>query len=495
MGYRSYMITFHGSMAAILWSCILFGMLPPSMAIGSRCQAKLDAACAQDAECVAALATKRLVATKVGPGVWRCVANNGRFCTRNALALEQALLCGGRKNQAVSIQRPGVIDNGGKPYVIVNLLGEEEWKNIEQLSAPKLPTWMREPRIFCSAIARKRLPTSSALCDSILDNATVSRCSQDSRGILQRALQRSGSVAASACAPLKIFLPTAHSAPVMFKPGLERWMDAHAQLGPANEFVRRFRGIRPKGGGNFLDNGCSLDGRQLQYMLAKLPGALAVGLQVERDFPYVMEQRCERCAMVKLLKAEGEGLPFRDGAFDGVLSVNVLEHAINAAQYVRESVRVMRAGGIFYATWCPTFGAHNGHHLNQGRGRGMQRMHKSVENYTDALVPPYTHLALARSQAASILGDAIGNTPAMIEQMLQFMYEDMHISRLGMHVVKDELDSLAAADVIRVNNFVCDRPKEFEPSARLQRLILARHPELRAMDLNALGCWFSVTKL
>ena len=71
----------------------------------------------------------------------------------------------------------------------------------------------------------------------------------------------------------------------------------------------------------------------------------------------------------------------------------------------------------------------------------------------------------------------------------------MHISRLGMHVVKDELDSLAAAGVIRVNNFVCDRPKEFQPSARLQRLILARHPELRATDLNALGCWFSVTKL
>ena len=104
----------------------------------------------------------------------------------------------------------------------------------------------------------------------------------------------------------------------------------------------------------------------------------------------------------------------------------------------------MRAGGMFYATWCPTYGAHNGHHLNQGRGRGMQRMHKSVENYTDALVPPYTHLALARSQAASVLGDAVGNTPAMIEQMLQFMYDDMHISRLGMHVVKDELDSVAA---------------------------------------------------
>ena len=125
----------------------------------------------------------------------------------------------------------------------------------------------------------------------------------------------------------------------------------------------------------------------------------------------------------------------------------------------------------------------------------MQRMHKSAENYTDDMFPPFAHLVLSRSRAADVLRDAVGSSPAMIEQMLQFMYDDMHISRLGMHVVKDELDSLAAAGQIRLDNFVCDRPAVHAPPARLQRLILARHPELRADDLNALGCWFVVRKL
>ena len=332
----------------------------PHSHIGARCQAKLNSVCAADTLCVDTLHTEALTATKVGPGVWRCVAESGRFCTRNTLALEHALRC--RSSAATAEDtRPAaaadLIDNGGKPYVIVNLLGQEEWKNVH--SSSTLPGWLREPRSFCSPAARRNLPSSQALCGDILDNATASRCAG-------KHAARGTTTGREACGPFKVFLPAnAGTTPVTFTPGLKRWMDSHAQLGPADTFIQFFRSrVRPSGGGAFLDNGCSLDGRQLQYILSKLPGAFGVGLQVERDFPFVMEQRCERCALVKM-RPEGEALPFRNGAFDGVLSVNVLEHALNAAQYVRESVRVLRTGGFFYATWCPTFGAHNGHHLNQ----------------------------------------------------------------------------------------------------------------------------------
>ena len=122
-------------------------------------------------------------------------------------------------------------------------------------------------------------------------------------------------------------------------------------------------------------------------------------------------------------------------------------------------------------------------------------MHKSTENYTDSLVPPYMHLALDREHAADVLSDAVGRDPRMIEQMLSFIYDDMHISRLGAHVVKDELERLARAGSIKVAHFACDRPQLMALSPRLERRILARHPELARWDLNALGCALVVHKL
>jgi SAM-dependent methyltransferase len=498
-----------GPMTAAPLLALLLAALPNAEAqqrLRSHCQDKLNAICAADAPCASALGSTNLVATNAGPGKWRCVVHDrhhrnsnkggGRFCTRNALALEYAIICSGNSKFNSKSLVPFVekrsspqIDNGGKPYVIVNLLGMEEWKNVKR--SAQLPRWMREPRAFCSPATRQRLPDSNVLCDGILNHSTVSGCTKQDGGFFWTS---------TACAPFRLFLPTAKSGitgqRVEFQTGMIKWMESHSQLAPANQFISLMKSTPPGGnnGWRFLDNGCSLDGRQFQYMLAKLPGAFGVGVQVESDFPFVMEQQCERCALVKL-RPEGESLPFRNDAFDGVLSVNVIEHAINAAQYVRESVRVLRKGGVFYATWAPTYGAHNGHHLNQGRGRGIQRMHKSAENYTDDLVPPYLHLALPRAKAAGVLADAVGTNPEMIEDMLRFMYDDMHISRLGMHVVKDELDSLVATGSIRIEHFACDRPPQYALTPKLQKLVLARNPTLRADDLNALGCAFIVRKL
>jgi len=41
-------------------------------------------------------------------------------------------------------------------------------------------------------------------------------------------------------------------------------------------------------------------------------------------------------------------LPFADGAFDAVLSVNVLEHVPEPAQVMGEMARVLRSGGLLY---------------------------------------------------------------------------------------------------------------------------------------------------
>lgn len=48
--------------------------------------------------------------------------------------------------------------------------------------------------------------------------------------------------------------------------------------------------------------------------------------------------------------AIGEELPFADGAFDVVLSDNVIDHAENPLKIVEELVRVLKPGGLLYFT-------------------------------------------------------------------------------------------------------------------------------------------------
>jgi SAM-dependent methyltransferase len=47
--------------------------------------------------------------------------------------------------------------------------------------------------------------------------------------------------------------------------------------------------------------------------------------------------------------ADGQQLPFRDGAFDGAFCVNVLEHAPDPGALVAEAARVLAPGGKFLA--------------------------------------------------------------------------------------------------------------------------------------------------
>ncbi len=47
--------------------------------------------------------------------------------------------------------------------------------------------------------------------------------------------------------------------------------------------------------------------------------------------------------------AVGERLPFVDAAFDGVFSINVLEHVVDLDRAVTESTRVLVDGGLWLA--------------------------------------------------------------------------------------------------------------------------------------------------
>lgn len=55
----------------------------------------------------------------------------------------------------------------------------------------------------------------------------------------------------------------------------------------------------------------------------------------------------------KFVAGDGFGLPFPDGRFDVVLSTGLFEHFAEPSPIVREMVRVLRSGGLFYSDIVP----------------------------------------------------------------------------------------------------------------------------------------------
>jgi ubiquinone/menaquinone biosynthesis C-methylase UbiE len=66
---------------------------------------------------------------------------------------------------------------------------------------------------------------------------------------------------------------------------------------------------------------------------------------------------------VEFLEGVGERLPFPDNSFDVVTSYDVLEHVENVHLVLKESRRVLKPGGTFYAVF-PPFYHPTGSHLD-----------------------------------------------------------------------------------------------------------------------------------
>jgi SAM-dependent methyltransferase len=91
-----------------------------------------------------------------------------------------------------------------------------------------------------------------------------------------------------------------------------------------------------------LENGCGV-GMYVEHM------APHVGRVVGLEFDFERAQDANRVSQTlsnaQILCAAGEGLPFPDGAFDLILSHEVLEHVQNDREAVHEMVRTLRPGG------------------------------------------------------------------------------------------------------------------------------------------------------
>jgi len=100
------------------------------------------------------------------------------------------------------------------------------------------------------------------------------------------------------------------------------------------------RVVRP--GGRLLDVGC---GRGAVASLLADRFSAVHGVDGDEA---ALAKAAERGVAVAQVDFDREPLPFEDGSFDAVVSLDVIEHVVDPAAFARELARVLRAGGRLY---------------------------------------------------------------------------------------------------------------------------------------------------
>jgi SAM-dependent methyltransferase len=101
---------------------------------------------------------------------------------------------------------------------------------------------------------------------------------------------------------------------------------------------------RPVAGARFLSSGCGFGGSLLAYHDA---GAAAVaGVEVDTEYVRFSSLRVAQVPGAEVRRYDGDVLPFDDGAFDVIESMDVIEHTDDDRAYLTELRRVLAPGGL-----------------------------------------------------------------------------------------------------------------------------------------------------
>ena len=138
-----------------------------------------------------------------------------------------------------------------------------------------------------------------------------------------------------------------------------------AEYEDGERFARRFRGAfscADVESRRVLDLGCGYGGRSIFYA-RRCSAAEVVGVEVAEEVVARCRALARRlaCDRVDFVVGRAEQLPFRDGAFDVVLSFDVLEHVQDPRLAFAEINRVLVYGGDAFLVFPTYLGARSAH--------------------------------------------------------------------------------------------------------------------------------------
>lgn len=180
---------------------------------------------------------------------------------------------------------------------------------------------------------------------------------------------------------------------------------------------------------DILDNGCDPTGSQLALLAEKTKGRV-VGTNIYQGFPQDTVKR--RCPNNEFYSMDGQNLAFDDCSFDLVISLNVLEHVPNPAQYLRECYRVMRPGGYGFFSWYPLWSGATGHHVHPDMViKHSQKLGVEPPYYTldGTSIPFWGHLLFSAQEMLDFLINKRQYAPELAEWMRDYIYYGNDLNR------------------------------------------------------------------
>ncbi len=115
------------------------------------------------------------------------------------------------------------------------------------------------------------------------------------------------------------------------------------------------------------------------------------------EFPRLLKEKFQRhgrhldLGKIEFHTVDAQALIYRDNLFDLVFSLNAMEHISDPIIAVREMWRVLKPGGIFYASFDPVWTADSGSHF----------MHYTKEPWLHLLVEDEEYREMMRKAGAS----------------------------------------------------------------------------------------------
>lgn len=237
---------------------------------------------------------------------------------------------------------------------------------------------------------------------------------------------------------------------------LEPSMATKDQLIPSRTIVELARRFRADGDRvdlttlPLLDNGFDETGKQVAYF-SHYFSDLVVGLNIDSNGAFVESAMSEHFARQVVVRVQDKAdLPFDDDVFGVVFSQNIMEHVLDYRRYIRESVRVLRPGGLAFFYWCPCWSGGSGHHLQTHHGQWYQTRNGAPATYRDdkSFVPAFAHLYMTEDEMRAQLRRVSFGPPAAIEDAVQWIYGGTHLSRVTFPKIEAEFYGVEDADVL-----------------------------------------------